>query len=169
MTYMTVIFIVLLAAILMALTIFLIPIKINSNFELSTEDVYAQAAWSFIKAELNLIDGKAFLRVFLFKIKVFSKFLRRRRKKAQRSAFQVFKSLSLSNTSLDVSYGFNEPFATGFFPVILNFIAVIFNITEISFYPNFLPEAEFLKIKVETNLSIGETIINLSRQRIKPT
>ncbi|SHH88530.1 hypothetical protein SAMN02745823_01358 [Sporobacter termitidis DSM 10068] len=163
---MTVILLIALAIFLIALAIFLIPVKISSHLDVSMADVYTKATWSFIKAELKLIGDQAFLRIFLFNMKVFSRFINRKRKKHRRSAVQILKALKLNHTALDINYGFNEPYLTGIFFVILNFIASIFNKAEVGLYPEFLPDAEFLRIKAKTNLNIGKTIINLSRQKV---
>lgn len=166
---MTVILLILLAIFFIVLAVFLVPVKISSYLDVSMEDVYAQATWSFVNAEFKLIGNQALLCVFLFKVKIFSRFLNRKskRKEHKRSAIQVFKALRLNNTALDINYGFNEPYLTGIFFVLFDFIASVINIAEVGLYPDFLPEAEFLRIKAKTNLSIGETIINLSRQKMK--
>ena len=165
---MLIIPLVLLVLLLITLALFLVPVRIDSLVDTSTPEVYARATWSFIKSDVRLIGGRLYLRVFLLKLKIVSRFLRRDKKKqGTPPAFQTLKALKLEHTTLDVRYGFGEPFVTGIALAAASFIATLFGSAKIGMYPEFLPETEFMQIKARTELHMGGTIVNLIKQKLK--
>ncbi|NMA24800.1 MAG: hypothetical protein GX936_03945 [Clostridiales bacterium] len=150
------------AAVLIA--VFLKPVAVSFVFDTNEMDMYATAEWMrFVRVEARIIDYRLHITVFLFRKKISSGFVKPG-KKGRRSA--LIESMSLSNTSAKISYGFHEPHLTGIFGAAADFAAALVKTADIELEPEFRPDNEFLRIEAATDLNAGKTLFNMLRKKI---
>jgi len=151
------------AAVLVA--VFLKPVAISFLFDTNEMVMYAAAGWMrFVWVEARIIDYHLYITVFLFRKKIYAGF--RKSRKKGRSVTAFFESMSLSNTSARISYGFYEPHLTGVFSAAADFAAALIRTADIELEPEFSPESEFLRIEAATHLNAGQTLFNMLKKKI---
>lgn len=160
-------FLLLILFIIAALIIVLIfkPLVISFYLDTDKMDMHALARWHPIRIEAKIINYRIFMRVFLFSKRIYARFLKSQKEK--RSKTDLFRAMALSDTMIKISYGLNEPYLTGVFSGAAHFIKSLISTADIELEPEFIPENEFLRIKANTSLNIGRTLLNLLKLKFK--
>lgn len=150
------------AAVLVA--VFFKPVAVSFIFDTNEMDMYATAGWMrFVRVEARIIDYRLHITVFLLRKKISSGFVKSG-KKGRPAA--LFESMSLSNTTAKISYGFNEPHLTGIFSAAADFAAALIKTADIELEPEFQTDNEFLRIEAATDLNAGKTLFNMLKKKI---
>lgn len=160
---MVVVLVILLLAILVT-AIFIEPMRISFFLDTDRLDMHANARWTRnITLEARIIDYHMFLTCWLFRKKIFARFLKRGKKVKSRE--NLFKALALSDSEVKISYGLSEPSLTGIFCAVADFAVALIRNVGIELEPDFFPEREFLHVKAVTSLNLGDTVLNLIKSK----
>lgn len=150
------------------IVVFFEPIVISFFLDTNKMDMHATVKWiPFIRIEGRVINYRLFITAYFFRKKIYAKFMKPREKGKSRKA--LFESMELSNTSAQITYGFNEPHLTGVFCGAADFIGSLIRSADIELEPVFIPENEFLRITAKTYLNAGRTLINMLSTKFRNT
>ncbi|MCX7614381.1 MAG: hypothetical protein N2Z65_01335 [Clostridiales bacterium] len=149
---------VLLIFVISGILLFLRPVIISFILDTDHDEIHATGCWlyPFLKVSVHIKNAPV-LSVFLFHRKIYSKPVKRKKKKDFKRSFQ---SLHLTNTYLKVNYGLNNPFYTGTMYSVIGMIQSFLHIESISQIPDFLPNKEYVIVNAGAKLWIGKTILN---------
>ncbi|MGE4485703.1 MAG: hypothetical protein AB7C97_11400 [Oscillospiraceae bacterium] len=160
--YFVILLVILIAAIIF-LT-FAYPVKVSFLLDSDAMDMHLLMKWlSILKIEVNIIGIRAHISVFIFNMKIVSKFLANKRG----SGKIVLKALSFQDTCIRTLYGLNSPHLTGIFYGAVSFISSLINVRELEQHPEFIPSKEYLRIEASSDLNAGKTMVNLIKLKFK--
>lgn len=137
--------------------VFVVPIRIRFHFLLDREMKFSAAWPPWLKIESTLDQGRILISVLLFRWKIVSN--RMRRKKAAGPA--VWKAISIHGTTIKTRYGLNAPHLTGLMLAPVSAIGYLSWVRNFEVVPDFFPTEEYFYIEGSTMLNVGETILNL--------
>jgi hypothetical protein len=164
---MFILLLLLILIIAVIIAVFVKPVAVSFLLDTNQMDMHAQATWMPVKVEASVKDYRLFIRVLLFRKKVYAGFLKPGKKR--RKGRVQLEALDLSNTRAFVAYGFNEPYLTGIFSAAADITASLLNAADIELEPAFIPDNEFLKIEARTDLNAGKTLIRILRKKLQRT
>lgn len=158
----------LIVCLLTALTaaVFFEPVRISFLFDTDMASLRARARWMpFVVLDARMVDARPFVTLRFFGKRVYEGFFRGNGGKRRRGA--LVKAAALSDTHVSIACGFREPHLTGIFCAAADAAAAFVNASVLELEPDFLPEKEFLKIRAKAALSIGRTLVNMVREKLK--
>ncbi len=148
------------------LAVYFIPVKVRFLLDTDDMDMRVSATWlSFVKADARVVERRAFLRVYLFGLKIVSRFLEGEVR--DRPTMSLIQAMELHDVTVNVRYGLNEPGLTGIFNAAFGFIGTFFRGADVRLYPDYLPDSEFMRIEAAANLYAGRTAENRIAARHK--
>lgn len=156
--YLLVLFILLLG--LLIYLIYAKPLNLLFVFDSDTMDMHISARWlSLFRMKLELVQMH--ISVYFVNFRIVSQKIQRKGKTDK----SVLKALSLQNSRIRTCFGFSDPGMTGLSFGAVSFLGALFGIEEIEQFPEFIPEKEFLRFEVTSDLNLGRTIANRIRQK----
>lgn len=157
-------FLLILAIILIVLLALPIKVKVRANIDGSGKYINAYAL-RVVRVNVTLDDYKPYLRIYLFKNRIYK--TRLRKKKETGNSLLWLKSADISNVKADVSYGMKNPFATAVAGGALGIISGFIHIGEMNMRPDFFADSNYLKIDASAEVVLGNTIVNFVKNKRK--
>jgi hypothetical protein len=146
--------------------VYFIPVKIRFLLDTDDMDMRVSATWlSFVKADARVFQRKVFIRVYLFGLKIVSRFLGG--EVNDRPTRSLIQAMALHDVTVKVRYGLNEPGLTGIFNAALGFVGTLIRGADVRLYPDYMPDNEFMRIEAAANLYAGRTVENWIATRLK--
>ena len=140
------------------------PLKVYFLLDSDEMKMMATMTWmKLIKAQFRIIEMKPHIDLYFNGRRIHSK----ARKKSIKKDWDNLRALSLQDTKIKIFYGLLRPDLSGMFYAAANFIASLADSVEVNQYPEYLPLNEYLRIEAETNVDIGNTLINLLELKFK--
>lgn len=143
----------------LAAFLYYVNIKIYFTFNTNSDEVYLIFNWltPFLKAEINVYNYLLYLSIFLFKKKIYRKQIKVSKRKHRPSVFS-YNTLDFNNSYAAVYYGLNNPYTTGIATGVIQSILFFADEMHIDYFPDFLPEKEYIIIKARTEINVGKSI-----------
>jgi len=158
-----VIFFILFLAVLVYL-FFEKPLKVGFLLDSDEMKMMAAVTWlKIFKAELKIVDTKPQISIYIKSKRIYSQSV----KKAKKKDMSSFRALSLKDTKVNIFYGLIRPDINGMLYAVLKFIGSLTDSVEVEQYPEYFPENEYLRIEADTNVNIGNSIVNLIKQKLE--
>jgi hypothetical protein len=136
---------------------FIVPLRLRFLFLLDSKTMFSAAWPPWLRIEATLERGGVFISVFLFRWKVMSHRMRRRK----RTHPSLWKAVSLRGVSIRTRYGLREPHLTGLLLAPVSAIGFLSWVKDFEIVPDFLPAEEYFLLEGSAVLNVGETLLNM--------
>ncbi len=147
---------------------FVFPVNVDLLIDSGEMNMQMSLSWiHVIRIQAETIQNRMRVSVLLLKAKVFSRLSEKGKEKTKRENRTVFKALSLEDTHVKASYGFNEPYLTGILCGAISCAEALIKKTTFEQIPEFFPAQEFIKIEVRSKLNAGKTALNFIKFKSK--
>jgi len=142
-------------------------LKIRVLVDFSENGVSADAycLYPLLRMRIGLDNNQPYLIVYLIKIKIYSKPLKKDEETHHKVDF--LKNINIRDLIINAYYAFNDPFSTGIFSGMLSIAKALPVPVHFNQYPDFFASNNYLRIEALGYLRLGKTIKNyvLSRSR----
>lgn len=136
------------------------------QIDTSRNDMHLIIYWLYplFMAKVEMLDYSPHLNIYVFKIRVYSKTMQRKRKQNQ-GLTEMFQLLALQDSYAKLYYGLNTPFNTAIAGGIIGLLNVFINNISVFQYPDFIPGDEYFVIQAGSKLNVGKTIVRFVRMK----
>ncbi len=144
---------------------FVCPVRIRCVARLDSggASVRLCSLYPLLKIIIFIEDNQPFVTVFVFKLKLYQRAIKRRKGKGNLTDW--LRAADISDVSVDTRYGLHTPFATGIFQSILGIAAAFLKADSMQIYPDFIPDEEYVHIDASARVNIGNTIMNFAENK----
>jgi hypothetical protein len=139
-----------------------LKINLHAVLKKKSSKVILTFLYPLFKAETEQINGAAFLSVYLFRLKVFSSRIEKKRPADFR---RLIKSLRISDLEMSALYGFTDPSVTGFVSGSAGVLSSFFGLKKLELTPDFLPDENYLDMDACAVVKIGHTIMDYLKNK----
>jgi hypothetical protein len=164
---MNLLFLILLAALIFILLLFLAVLRIKLVFDTDKSEINMTLLWldPFVNAFMTLENTMPVLKVYLFKQLVIERTLSNRGRN-KNGGIELVKLSNPKDVHVNVHYGFNDPFTTGITCGAINIASQFLNIASINQIPDFMPENDYIYLDATAKVILGEAVVNLLSERV---
>jgi hypothetical protein len=163
---MTIIFFILLIAVILIILIFTISIRVKVVFDTCETGLNMTLSWlhSFLKALVTIENTRPMLTLYLFNKRLFNKYFNKG--KGKLSSAELAKLVDSSDIHVNAYYGFRDPFSTGITCGAINAASQFINIDSINQMPDFTAENDYIYLDADAKVNLGSSLIRLFRFKV---
>lgn len=153
-------FLLIILAAVTAMALSFIPLRVRCLVDTTVPELWAEVRWSkAARADARFMGGKLYLAVFVFERKMTDRPLGNHGGK--QDPWELMEAAALSETTVTAAFGFFEPQWTGFFSGLAAMSVLFRRGVSLQLEPDFMPEAEYVRVQISTVVNVGRTLINL--------
>lgn len=143
----------------------MLPLKFVVVANFNSLGKYIDALFISILRINVTFDGAIWLKIYLFKIRIYNKKLQRQKKKG--NALVWLKSAVIVNKKADINYGMRNPFSTGLASGALGIAAGLLKLDEMNMHPDFFSAEDYIRASGSAEIIVGDTIRNYVKNKRK--
>lgn len=154
-------FLILLAALIFILLLFLFALRIKLVFNSDKPEINMKLLWlnSFICAFITIENTIPILKVYLFNQLILKRTMKKG--KNRHSGMELVKLSNPRDIHVNVHYGFRDPFTTGIACGAINMASQFINIDSMDQTPDFLSMNDYIYLDATAKVNLGSTLIKL--------